>query len=442
MAALPLADTALACPHCHHRVAAPPQGSQARTRWLCPRCGGALGQALDASQRLALGVWAGCTLVLLALAQGLPFLSLTVLGETNTVSVAGMAVHLLEGDYPVLGLIYVLFVEALPLLLSALALAWLALLPRTNTTSAPSWRQTALVLVTHWLVRLRPWCMNDIFIVSVLVALVKVVSYGQVGFGGGFVLVALAAMATLPLQLRIAPARLWPLVAQVPEPPSSGPGSPGPAFACRDCHAWLPAGSRRCPRCHSRPQRPRAPHAALALLLTSALLYVPANALTMMSATLAGNSKDTNIMEGVAVLWGTGSAPIALIVFVASIVIPIAKMLALLWLCVQLWPERVPRDAQRAHRVHQLHRWVEWIGRWSMMDVFVVITLSALVDRGALMAVSPGWGSLWFAAVVWLTMWSALLLQPHSLWQRLPKTPDPAAAPSVRPPSSAASAPS
>lgn len=191
-------------------------------------------------------------------------------------------------------------------------------------------------------------------------------------------------------------------------------------LVCLQCHATVRGlGMRypRCPRCHAHlyERKPHSLGATAALLVCAAVLYVPANLLPVMyTRELLEDEKDT-IMSGVLVLLHH-SWPIALLVFIASIVVPMLKILSLAVLVLSAW-RRSPR--QRAQR-SQLFRTVEFIGRWSMLDVYAMSLLVALVQIRSLALVSVGWGALCFAAVVILTQFAARTFDERLLWDGAP----------------------
>jgi len=187
-------------------------------------------------------------------------------------------------------------------------------------------------------------------------------------------------------------------------------------LVCLQCYATVRALEvryPRCPRCHAHlfERKPHSLGVTTALLVCAAALYVPANLLPVMyMRELLEDEKDT-IMSGVLVLLHS-AWPIAVLVFVASIVVPLLKILSLGVLVFSAWI-RSPR--QRAQR-SQLFRMVEFIGRWSMLDVFVDTFTVALVQLQPLMSVAPGAGVLFFAAVVVLTMLAAEAFDPRLIW--------------------------
>lgn len=186
---------------------------------------------------------------------------------------------------------------------------------------------------------------------------------------------------------------------------------------CQHCRATVRAlgvAYPRCPRCHAHLHE-RKPHSlavTAALLACAAILYVPANLLPVMyTRTLFDEEKDT-IMSGVLVLLHSGSWPIAVLVFVASIVVPLLKIIALTVLLFSAWRRSPLRRAQRS----ELFRMIEFIGRWSMLDVYAISLLVALVQIRTLAFVAVGWGALCFAAVVVLTLFAARSFDERLLW--------------------------
>lgn len=186
---------------------------------------------------------------------------------------------------------------------------------------------------------------------------------------------------------------------------------------CTECHLLCrhsPGEPQHCRRCGARlhVRRPDSIVRTWALLLTAALLYIPANLLPIMTVSLFGQGRPATIMEGVLELIQAGMLPIALVVFVASILVPTFKLvgIALLLYSVQRHLPLSPRQ-----RIF-MFRFIEWIGRWSMLDIFVIAILVALVRFGNLASIEAGAGAMAFAAVVILTMLAAITFDPRLIW--------------------------
>ncbi len=117
---------------------------------------------------------------------------------------------------------------------------------------------------------------------------------------------------------------------------------------------------------------------------------------------------------GVVLLWNMGSYPVALVIFVASVLVPIAKILSLFWLCYTVSRGDIHHKRGRT----RLYRLTEFVGRWSMVDVFVVAVLAALIRMGKIMSIYPGIAAMAFAGVVVVTMIAAMLFDPRLIWDR------------------------
>lgn len=185
---------------------------------------------------------------------------------------------------------------------------------------------------------------------------------------------------------------------------------------CHVCLATSAVASGRCRRCHTR-LHPRTPHSlqrTLALGLAGAVLYIPANLLPIMITTELGRTAENTIIGGVLRLWETGSYPVAIIILIASVLIPLGKLAALGLLC---WG--VTRGPTRSYRERIiLYRITEFVGKWSMVDVFVVAVLVGLIQMGGIMMVRPGAAALAFAGVVIVTMAAAESFDPRLIWDQ------------------------
>lgn len=172
----------------------------------------------------------------------------------------------------------------------------------------------------------------------------------------------------------------------------------------------------RCRRCGSalHLRKPNSISRTWALVIAAYIMYVPANLLPVtITRSIVGVQADT-IMSGVVYFWTTGSYDLAIIIFTASIFVPLAKLLALTFLLLSLqWRWRW-EPIQRL----KLYRMVEFIGKWSMLDVFVVALLATLVKFSTLAVISAGPGIIAFGAVVVLTLFAAMTFDPRLIWDR------------------------
>ena len=188
--------------------------------------------------------------------------------------------------------------------------------------------------------------------------------------------------------------------------------------SCTTCgllaHPASSTDSGYCPRCGARlvSRRPNAVQYTWALVIAAAICYVPANVLPVLTTTALGSEESDTIIGGVIFLYASGSWPLALIVLVASVMIPLGKLVALAYLLFTVQRGSI----QHNHHRTRIYYVVEFVGRWSMLDVFVDAFIVALVQLKPLMSVEPGLGVVFFMAVVVLTMLAAQSFDPRLIW--------------------------
>jgi paraquat-inducible protein A len=188
--------------------------------------------------------------------------------------------------------------------------------------------------------------------------------------------------------------------------------------SCESCHlVSRPAGAEEpgfCPRCGEQLEfrRRGSIEATWALASAAAICYIPANLLPVLNTITPQGSDADTIMGGVIFLYTSGSWPLALMVLIASVMIPLGKLVSIAYLLITVQSGSVKSSRERT----RLYRIVVFIGRWSMLDVFVDTFTVALVQLQPLMSVQPGLGVLFFAAVVVLTMLAAESFDPRLIW--------------------------
>lgn len=345
---------------------------------MCPRCGNTLltYRRYEVQATLAL---AASALIFLVLSLPFNFLSFRASGQQHNIDLpAGIAV-LIDHDYFSLALVTGLATVVLP----GMVLTGIMLLASARLNN---WRASYLRHLYKWVNALLPWSMAEVFMVGTLVSLIKITSLAEVSIGISFYsFLAFTALMTLTLvyfdHTRTA---LWLYAGNVPE--------------------HQPLTEQRASFCIQR---------TWALLITAFLLYIPANTLPIMNMTLFGRSEPNTIMGGVIALWQSKSYPVAIIIFIASIVVPIVKIAILGWLNYTVHNDQVNNSAKKM----RMYRFIEWIGRWSMIDVFVVAVLVALIQLGSALSVLPGPAALAFCGVVFITMVAAMTFDTRLIWR-------------------------
>ena len=190
-------------------------------------------------------------------------------------------------------------------------------------------------------------------------------------------------------------------------------------LSCLECGLLIPDTPakqqvKKCRRCggtlHSRHKDSL--NRTWALLIAAMILYVPANLLPITLTTALGSTEGDTIMQGVIYFLFSGDWPIALVILTASILVPLLKMAALSYLLVSVQRHSSHRPLDRT----KIYRMVEFVGRWSMIDVFVVTIMVALVQLGAVATIQAGSGAIFFCAVVIITMLAAESFDPRLIW--------------------------
>lgn len=422
-------ENVIACIDCDllQRVSALPEGTTAR----CRRCGHTLAynkpDSLD--RTLALAVAAAIALII---ANVTPLMGLSISGrQTSTTILGGAREMWLQGQE--IGAMIVLFCTVIA---PAVHIGiMLTVLIAARKSAIPKWVGTLL----RWSNWHQPWAMVEVMMLGLLVALIKIAELATVNPGiGMFAAGALVACVTA-MTVSFDPHEVWKRIkwvngemksvsavgqaVEISGKPSTNiglvTGMKLGLVACECCGLLSkPVDIHepgKCPRCGEdlALRRHNAIQRTWALIIAAAICYIPANVMpVMVSQMLVGVPEDDTILSGVVLLYKTGSWHLALIVLIASVVIPMAKIAALAYLLISVQRRSIQGQQERL----RLYRLVEFVGRWSMLDVFVVTFTVALIQLQPLMSVKPGAGVLFFAAVVILTMIAAENFDPRLIW--------------------------
>lgn len=415
-------ESLVACHECdfvQQHVHVPP-GSTVR----CSRCNSVIYRNPDKTFDHAIA-WSLTGLILLVLANVFPVLHLSVSGHhTDTTLVSG-AVALYRGGQPGVAALVVGVLILAPALIFLLQIG--VLLPLRY-----GWLPRGFDVSMRLLTRLGHWIMFDVFMLAVIVAVVKLSSLAEVTPGPGLwaflVLMIASTMSVVSYDHHVLWERYSELLGDRYVPPvlhgSRGCGSAmaNGLVACGECglvSAWRPDanGLSHCPRCASVLHRRKTDslNRTWALLLAGYVLFIPANVLPItITSSIVGVQSDT-IMSGVAYFWHEGAYDLAIIIFTASIFVPLAKLLAL---TVLAWSAQTRSTWDPMQRT-RLYRMVEFVGKWSMLDVFVVAMLARLVQFSSLASIEAGPGAIAFSAVVVITMFAAMSFDPRLMWDPL-----------------------
>jgi paraquat-inducible protein A len=400
----------IACHECGtvQRLRALPEGGAAR----CPRCGATLYRERRESIEHAL-MLAVAALILFAIANTFPFLTFELEGNADTSTLlTGVRQLYRDGMWP-LALLVLLTATVVPLLwllgtLYVLLPLWLGRLPRGV---ARVFRATEL---------LRPWAMMEVYLLGVLVAYVKLSDLARLELGVALFAFVGLIVAMIAAEAALEPHEVWRrLGAQASDRllRRRHGRSLVSCHACDQLALMVPVPARaaaHCPRCGSELHRrkPNSIARTWALVVAATILYVPANLLPVMTVIHFGQGEPNTILSGVKELIQAGMWPVALLVFFASITVPVLKLIGLTFLLITT--QRRSRWRLRDRSV--IYRIIEQVGRWSMVDIFMISILVALVNLGALATIEPGVGAICFAAVVIITMFASASFDPRLIW--------------------------
>lgn len=366
----------LVCEQCHTPVNIPPLAH--RQRAVCPVCNHTLVSFRHYANEKLLA-YSFSALVLLLLSLPFNFLTFKASGQKHSIDLPSGITVLIEQDYMSLAIITSLATVLLPgIVLSGMFLLSLAQIRQRR----PFYLNRLFGLVKT----LMPWSMAEIFLVGALVSLIKITELADVAIGMSFyAFIGFSAFTALCIS----------------------------QFDTTRYQMWLQEGAPPLPKPLSEAQASESIQRTWALLLTACILYIPANVLPIMYTELFGQETPNTIIGGVISLWESGSYPVALVILFASVVVPVAKIVILAWLNFSVQREKTSSQKLRV----RYYRITEAVGRWSMIDVFVVAVLVALIQMGSTLSIYPGQAALAFCAVVFVTMIAAMTFDSRLIWQ-------------------------
>ena len=360
-------------------------------------------------------------IILLILANVYPILHLQVAGHEISATLFAGVQHFLSHDMKLLdGLVFVTSIGAPMLQLSGLLYVLLPLYLKRIPWQAPH--------VYRFISFITSWSMLEVFMLGILVSIVKLAAMATVTPGIGLwafgLLIFLIAAIIAGSDSEI----IWEQISTYNRPKLNYNNLGRAIFVnCHNCGllASLPEDGHHnnviCHRCDT-PLHFRKPDSFVrssALLIAAIVMYIPANLLPMMVVTHLGSSEGDTIMGGVIYLLTSGDWPLALVIFVASIVVPSIKLIILSFLLISVHFKMQWRPSERT----RLYRLTEAIGRWSMVDIFVVTLMAALIQIQGIAEIEAGLGAIAFGSVVVLTLLSAMAFDPRLIWDNL-ETPD------------------
>lgn len=394
------------CDHLHHYELIP-IGAKAN----CLHCGNLLYRHVPDSLNRSLALYL-TALILFIIANTFPFLSLELGGRVveNILFSSGWAMY--ELGMGELGVLIFLTSILFPLIV-IVGMLYL-LIPACLGKVAP-----CMGTVYRMVNVLLPWSLVGVFMLGVLIGIVKLQDLANVIFGPAIVALALLLVVYTAARASFNPHELWLLTGHPSLDLSAEDTKNRNILNCHTC-GFLSLETdehQHCVRCDS-PLHHRIKNSietTWALLLTAVVLLIPANIYPVMTVIRFGQGEPNTILSGVLHLIESGMWGLAMIVFVASIVVPVMKLIILSFLLLSVQKKSVWRPRDRT----LLYRITEVVGAWSMVDIFLVGLLSALVSLDALSTIRPGIGAIFFAGAVVITMFAAQSFDSRLIWDNV-----------------------
>ncbi|WP_033848336.1 membrane integrity lipid transport subunit YebS [Yersinia wautersii] len=386
------------CCECDALFTLPPLGGNQTA--YCPRCNAKITSGRDWSLT-RLTAMACAMLLLIPFAFTEPLISIRLLGTRIDASLlAGIWQMSRQGD-PITASMVAFCVLAAPVTLT-FSILYLRIGSRIGINLRP------ILLILE---RLKEWVMLDIYLIGMVVACIKVKEYADIMPGTGLVAYLALTLLSILTLVHLNLEQLWERFYPQEQPP----GPQETLRVCLSCHyTGHPDSHGRCPRCHT-PLRHRRRHSlqkTWAALIAAIVLLLPANLLPISIVYANGARIEDTIFSGVVSLASSGNFPIAAVVFIASVLVPFTKVIVLitLLLSIHLKTQHSLKTRMR------LLRLITWIGRWSMLDLFVIALMMSLINRDQLFSFTMGPAAFYFGSAVILTILAVEWLDSRLIW--------------------------
>jgi paraquat-inducible protein A len=388
---LSLANETEICHECDLNIAIP--SLKINQKAVCPRCGYLLSaKRANAFERIL--AFAFTALIFLLASVLFNFISFKSNGLENDIKMLDSITILIDSGYSALAIIEIITVFVIPVFV-LVSLIYIVSFLRLGRYPAKGH------VLMNIIFKLLPWNMVEIFLVGTLVSLIKIISMAEIILGPSFFAFILFSVSMTAVLQHIDKRYFYQALNSTAKKNKNALTSSAlkPKFAETQATDF---------------NRSLSIQKTWALIITSILLYIPANMLPIMNTWFLGQDEPSTIIGGVILLWHHGSYPIAMVIFIASIMVPITKILVLIWLNYSVQTH----SRQLEHQRMKMYRIAEFIGRWSMIDIFVVIILASLVQLGNTMSIFPGVATFAFSGVVIMTMLAAMSFEPKLIYNQ------------------------
>jgi paraquat-inducible protein A len=421
-----------ACPGCDLMAVIPPLPDDHYL--VCKRCGKTIATSPpDSINRVFILSLTGLLVYLPAMF--LPLMTLSSIGLKEKGNVIDSFIKFFTSGYYLVALIVLLTAIIFPFLKLFLPFS-ITLCLKLN--KRPAWLKPGFKLLKH----LEEWGMVEVYLLGILVTLIKMSGMASISYNAGFfsfvllVLISIAASVNLDESLywfeidrhnsQLSSEKFDRIKADLTyDPDLRLTAAQTGLMRCHDCGLLVDGNSAAhdpstCPRCNS-PIHLRNSDSLVktwALVVTAIILFIPANTVPIMRVDFLGVPERSTIMDGIIYFFKEGSFGIGLIILIASVLVPLFKMIGMIIILITIKLGRKRHLKQKA----KMFRFIEFIGRWSMLDIFVVALLTVLVNFGFLTSIHSAPGATYFAMVVVTTMIAALVFDPRIMWDRCDPT--------------------
>ncbi len=399
----------------------PPAGHSSR----CPRCNNAIKKGTTNSivKTLALSI-AGLILYLPAI--WLPLMTLESFGFKESANIIESIVNFYLNGYYFVAFMVLISACILPLLLLSL-IAFISLQLRLGRYPP----YLAKLFKTYLLIE--EWAMVEVYLLGIMVTIIKMTDTSDIYYQSGIFCFSALVIVNMAVSTTIDKDFFWRLIekGKKQEQPVHSINSSIPEkehvtaadldlVLCHVCHKLSPSSQSSCTRCSTKLHRrkPKSIARTWALVLTAMILLIPANTLPIMRVDFLGIPDKSTILDGIIYFFEDGSYFIGFIIFAASILVPVFKVVGL---TILLLPQR-PCSQKALRQKTKMFRFIAFIGRWSMLDIFVIALLTVLVDFGFFSSVHAAPAATYFCLVVAATMLAATTFDPRIMWDRCSPT--------------------
>ncbi len=400
----------------------------------CPRCGRRLHREQPDSIRRSLALAATGMLLFLP-ANFAPLLSFQILGNQVNSSLFAASISMFSQGRPLVGMVVLLTGFVFPLLVLSL-LFWV------SSGLFLGWKARWMPDFMRWYQHLAEWAMADVYLIGIFVTIIKMSHSASITYDIGFFCFIFLVLVIVAAQTSVDKPLFWILLegdkaTDTPKkyrvPRAAHTGREAGIVLCHTCHKTLPAsllarqrnlhGDQKtlCPRCgeHMHPRKQGSLNRTWAFLITAALLSLPANLLPIMEVRSFGQDSTSTILDGIRFFFEEGSYGIGFIILTASILVPLFKVSGLSFILCSIHFNWATSLRQKS----LMFRFIVFIGRWSMLDIFVIALLCTLVRFGYLSSIDVAPAALYFTGVVLSTMFAAISFDPRLLWDTDPDHP-------------------